>query len=89
MRKIGDSGSFMDRFDPEVFHLVVELLSVVVVLLVALDGELLGRGGRTIGGGERGTVMGSKVVDRHHRRLFKVMIFKIKISKQSLFIETF
>ena len=64
MRKIGDSGSFMDRFDPEVFHLVVELLSVVVVLLVALDGELLGRGGRTIlGGGERGTVMGSKVVD--------------------------
>ena len=63
MRKIGDSGSFMDRFDPEVLHLVVELLSVVVVLLVALDGELLGRGGRTIGGWERGTVMGSKVVD--------------------------
>ena len=63
MRKIGDSGSLMDRFAPEVFHLVVELLSVVVVLLVALDGELLGRGGRTIEGGERGTVMGSKVVD--------------------------
>ena len=42
MRKIGDSGSFMDRFDPEVLHLVVELLSVVAVLLVALDGELLG-----------------------------------------------
>ena len=56
MRKIGD---FMDRFDPEVLHLVVELLSVVVVLFVALDGKLLGRGGRTIGGGDRGTVMGS------------------------------
>ena len=33
---------------------MVELLSVVVVLLVALDGELLGQGGeRTIGRGER------------------------------------
>ena len=32
----------MDRFDLEVLHLVVELLSVVVVLFVVLDGELLG-----------------------------------------------
>jgi hypothetical protein len=31
-----DSGSFMDRFDPEVLHLGVKLLSVVVVLLKAL-----------------------------------------------------
>jgi hypothetical protein len=63
VRKIGDSGSFIDRFDPEVLHLVVELLSVVLVMFAARDGELHGRGGRTIGGGERGKVMGSKVVD--------------------------
>ena len=43
----------MDRFVPEELHPVVELLSVVVVLLVALNGELLGQGERTIGGVDR------------------------------------
>jgi hypothetical protein len=33
-------GSFMDRFVPEVFHLVVELLSLVFILLGALDAKV-------------------------------------------------
>jgi hypothetical protein len=58
----------MDRFVPEVLNLVVELLPVVVVQLVALDGELIGQGERAIG---RGTVMGVKGCNVY-RRLFKL-----------------
>ena len=69
----GDSGNLTDRFDPEVLRLVVELLAVVVVdeLYVAVDGELLGLGGRrTEEGGER--VSRVMLGHRVHRGLLKL-----------------
>ena len=71
----------MDSLDHEVLSLGVELLLrvVVVVLLVAVGGELLGRGGTTIA--ERDRVSHGVKGRMGHRRLLKLSEIIIAIRK--------